>query len=144
MRDIDISELARRTGLRASARRHYEEKGLITASGRRGLKRLFDPGVEERLSLIALGRASGFSLDELAHMLRTPDPRTGGPVIDKGRLKAKADDLEQRIRSLSRMREGLLHACACQAPSLMECPKFRRIVSRAGRPGTRTARSNRL
>lgn len=129
MRDIDIAELSRRSGMRASALRYYEEKGLIVSTGRRGLKRLFDPEVLERLSLIALGRASGFSLEEIAAMLGgAPDP-----VIDKGRLKARADEIGRRIEELSRMREGLLHASACTAPTLMACAKFRRIVRFAGR-----------
>lgn len=132
MIDIDIAELARRSGVRASALRYYEEKGLIASTGRRGLKRLFDPGVLERLSLIALGRASGFSLDEIAAILAGP----GGPEIDKARLRAKADEIDRRIEALSRMRDGLRHAAACTAPSLMACGKFRRLVRFAGRDAT--------
>lgn len=136
MSDIDIAELARATGVRASALRYYEERGLIISTGRRGLKRLFDPETVERLSLIALGRASGFSLDEIAAMLSGP----GRPDIDKARLRAKAGELGRRIEALSRMREGLLHASACTAPGLMDCPKFRRIVRFVGRETVRPPR----
>jgi DNA-binding transcriptional MerR regulator len=52
---VDITDVARRSGLRASTLRFYEEKGLIASIGRRGLHRVFDPGVLERLALIALG-----------------------------------------------------------------------------------------
>ena len=62
---ITIGRLAERTGVAVSAIRFYEEKGLIASIGRRGLRRLFDPGVLERLALIALGGAAGFSLVEL-------------------------------------------------------------------------------
>jgi DNA-binding transcriptional MerR regulator len=133
--DIDIAELARQTGLRASTLRYYEEKGLIASSGRRGLKRLFDPGVRQRLSLIALGQAAGFSLDELGVLLAPQGPGAALLAIDKTQLRTRADELGRRIEALSRMREGLLHACACPAPSLMECPKFIRIVSRVGHAG---------
>src|SRR3546814_3320080 len=68
MRDLDIAEVAQRSGVPASALRYYEEKRLIASIGRRGLRRLFDPGVIERLALIALGRAAGFSLDEIRAM----------------------------------------------------------------------------
>ena len=128
MSDIDIAELARRSGLRASTLRFYEEKGLIGSIGRRGLKRLFDPGVVERLALIQLGRAAGFSLDELAGMLAG----ASGPRIEKAKLTAKAAELDTRIGQLERMRDGLLHAASCPAPSLMECPHFLRIVRIAG------------
>lgn len=129
MSDIDISELARRSGAPASTLRFYEEKGLIASTGRRGLKRLFDPSTIERLSLIGLGQASGFSLDEIAVMLAG----SAGPQIDKGRLRTKAEELGRRIDQLGRMRDGLLHAANCTAPSLMECPHFLRIVRLVGR-----------
>jgi DNA-binding transcriptional MerR regulator len=125
--DLDIAEVAQRSGVPASTLRFYEEKGLIASVGRRGLRRLFDPRVLERLALIALGRAAGFSLEEIAHMF-TPD---GKPRIDRQMLAAKAEELDKTIRKLSAVRDGLRHAAACRAPSHMECPTFRRIVRAA-------------
>lgn len=127
MRDPDISEVARRSGVPASTLRYYEDRGLIASTGRRGLKRTFDPQVTERLALIALGRAAGFSLDEIAAMFG-PD---GRPRIDRAMLAARADALDARIRELTAMRDGLRHAVACTAPSHMECPTFRRILDAA-------------
>jgi MerR family redox-sensitive transcriptional activator SoxR len=123
--DIDISELSRRSGVKASALRFYEERGLIASTGRRGLKRLFPPEATERLSLIALGRACGFSLDEIAGLL-------DGPDIDRASLRSKATQLDRRIEQLTRMREGLRHAADCKVPILTECPHFLRIVKAAG------------
>ena len=94
MRHLDIAEVARQSGVPASTLRFYEEKGLIASTGRRGLRRLFDPGVLERLALIALGRAAGFSLDEIALMF-APD---GRPCIDRRMLVAKAEKLDRTIR----------------------------------------------
>jgi DNA-binding transcriptional MerR regulator len=127
MSDLDIAEVAERSGVPASTLRFYEEKGLITSIGRRGLRRLFDPGILERLALIALGRAAGFSLDEIALMF-APD---GRPRIDRQMLATKAKELDRTIRKLSAMRDGLRHAAACPAPSHMECPTFRRILRAA-------------
>ncbi|TGV50975.1 MerR family transcriptional regulator, partial [Mesorhizobium sp. M00.F.Ca.ET.149.01.1.1] len=86
MKDMDIVEVSRRTGVPASTLRYYEEKGLIASIGRRGLRGLFDPAILERLAMIALGRAGGFALDEISAML-TPD---GLPKMDQRRLDAKA------------------------------------------------------
>jgi DNA-binding transcriptional MerR regulator len=138
MRDLDINEVARRAGVPASTLRFYEEKGLIASIGRRGLRRLFDPGVLERLALIALGRTSGFSLDDIARMF-APD---GRPRIDRRMLAAKAEELDQMIRELTAMRDGLRHAAACPAPSYMECPTFRRLL-RAAASGALGARKKR-
>jgi hypothetical protein len=45
MKAMDISEVARRSGVPTSALRNYEEKRLIHSVGRRGLHRLFDSAV---------------------------------------------------------------------------------------------------
>ena len=127
MKFIDIAEVAQRSGVPAATLRFYEEKGLIASIRRRGLRRLFDASVLERLALIALGRAGGFSLDEIARMF-APD---GRPRIDRRMLAAKADELEETIRRLAAMRDGLRHAAACPAPSHMECPTFRRLLRAA-------------
>ncbi|WP_031370269.1 MerR family transcriptional regulator [Lysobacter antibioticus] len=135
MKELDIAEVAQRSGVPASTLRYYEEKGLIASIGRHGLRRMFAAGVLERLALIALGRAAGYRLDEIASMF-APD---GPPRIDREQLRAKADELDRTIRQLSAMRDGLRHAAACKAPSHMECPTFRRIVQAAatGALGTR-------
>jgi DNA-binding transcriptional MerR regulator len=127
MKALDISEVARRSGVPASTLRFYEEKKLIASTGRRGLHRLFDARVLERLALIALGRASGFSLEEMARMFAAD----GSPRIDRQLLAAKAGELDRRIRELTAMRDGLRHAVACRAPTHMECPTFQRLLRAA-------------
>ena len=124
---MDITEVTRRSGAPASTLRFYEEKGLIASIGRRGLRRQFDPGVLERLALIALARSAGFTLDEIARMFGP----NGRPRIDRQMLAAKADELDRTIRRLSAMRRSLRHAAACPAPSHMECPTFRRLLRTA-------------
>jgi DNA-binding transcriptional MerR regulator len=136
MPQLDIAEVSLRSGLPSSTLRYYEERGLIVSIGRRGLKRLFDANVLERLALVAVGRSAGFSLDEIALMF-APD---GRPSIDRRVLAAKADELDATIRELSAMRDGLRHAAACSAPSHLECPKFRRILRAAESGAARTSR----
>lgn len=127
--EIDIAEVAKRTGVPASTLRFYEEKGLIRSVGRQGLRRVFETGVLERLALIALGRAAGFSLDEIGRMFAPG----GKPSIDRDALKAKATELDRTIAQLTAMRDGLLHAAKCSAPSHLECPTFKRLLSAAAK-----------
>jgi DNA-binding transcriptional MerR regulator len=131
MTDLDIAEVAHRAGVPASTLRFYEEKGLIASTGRRGLRRQYDPGVLERLALIALGRTAGFSLDEIAQMF-APD---GQPRIDRRMLSAKADELDRRILELGALSDSLRHAAACPAPSHLECDTFRRLIDAAASGG---------
>lgn len=131
MKFLDIAEVSTQAGLPASALRFYEEKGLIASVGRRGLRRLFTADVLDRLSMIALGRQAGFSLEEIAAMF-SPDGRLR---IKREKLAGKADELDRTIRRLAAMRDGLRHAAVCKAPSHLECPTFRRLVQAAGRRG---------
>jgi DNA-binding transcriptional MerR regulator len=123
----DIAEVARRSGVPASTLRFYEDKGLIASAGRRGLRRLFDAAVFDRLALIALARAAGFSLEEIGSMFAAD----GRLLIDRALLEAKADDIDRTIRRLGAMRDGLRHAAVCRAPSHLECPTFRRLMADA-------------
>ena len=124
---MDISEVARKSGVAASALRYYERKGLIHALTSVGARRRFSPAVLDQLALIALGQSAGFSLDEIREMF-TPG---GAPQIDRALLSSKADELDRMVKRLKTMSEGLRHAAACPAPSHAECPSFQRLLKAA-------------
>lgn len=126
---MDIGEVARRSGLKASALRYYEERGLIRSTGRKGLRRTYDHDVLERLALVALARAAGFRLDEVARTFAAG----GGarPKIDRALLGAKAAELDETIRRLLALRTGLRHAARCPAKDHFACPTFRRLLRSA-------------
>jgi DNA-binding transcriptional MerR regulator len=124
---VDISEVARRSGVPASALRFYESKGLIRSLGSPGARRKFAPAVLDQLALIALGQAAGFSLDDIGGMF-TAD---GAPAIDRTQLAAKADELDRTLRRLKTMRDSLRHAAECPAENHAACPSFQRLLKAA-------------
>lgn len=124
---MDISEVAKASGVAASALRYYERKGLIRSLAREGGRRRFAPNVLDQLALIALGQAAGFSLDEIGAMFAPG----GQAQIDRKQLLAKAEEIERTIKRLQAMSDGLRHAAACRAPSHAECPTFRRLLKAA-------------
>ena len=137
---MDISQVAKQSGVPASTLRFYEEKGLISSIGRQGIRRVFGAGITERLALIALGRAAGFSLKEIASILGSEE----NPNIDRDLLLNKASELDKTIQKLVAMRDGLQHVAACKAPSHLECPKFRRLMSLAATGAIKGLASNKL
>ena len=136
---LDIGEVSRASGLPASTLRFYEEKGLIESVGRNGLRRTFDPDVLEQLEFIALGRAAGFSLEEIIPMFS----ENGRYQVNRDLLRAKADELDAQIKRMKAIRDGLRHAAECAAPSHSECPKFQKLLRVAnkarGKQKTRAA-----
>ncbi len=122
--ELDIGEVAKRSGLPVSTLRYYEERGLIRSSGRNGLRRAFDPEVVDQLALITLGRLAQFKLDELSGIL--PDPASG--TLDRKKIMEKADALDQRIEELTALSKILRHVARCRAESHLACPRFQKLL----------------
>ena len=128
MKILDIGEVSEQSGIPPSTLRYYEEIGLISSVGRHGLRRQYEPQTLLQLSLIALGKSAGFSLDDIAGMFG----KDGQPNLPRAELHARADELDRQIRNLTTLRNALRHVADCPAPSHMECPTFRRLVRLAG------------
>ncbi|MEU1547591.1 MerR family transcriptional regulator [Nocardia sp. NPDC005745] len=118
---LDIAEVGERTGLAPSALRFYEKRGLITATGRNGLRRTYHPDILGRLALIACARGAGFTLAEIARFLRASP--TDAEL--RTRMAEKARQLDDDITRLLRMRDSLRHASTCTHDPLVECPDFK-------------------
>ncbi len=136
MRMLDIGEVAAESGVSASALRHYEAAGLIASAGRHGLRRQFPPQVLMQLQLIAMGKAAGFSLEEIASVFG----QDGMPELPRAALHQKADVIERTIMKLATLRDTLRHVAECPAPSHLDCPTFRGLMENASRLSRVTAR----
>jgi DNA-binding transcriptional MerR regulator len=121
---LDIADVARSSGLTASALRYYERRRLIRSSGRNGLRRTFDPDVLSRLALINCARAAGFTLAQISRFLVA----TPGDVELRKQMKQRANELDAQIARLIRMRNSLSHAAICRHQPLVECPKFKAYI----------------
>lgn len=136
MKFLDIGEVAEESGVKPSALRYYEKVGLIASTQRHGLRRQFPHQVLLQLKLIAMGKAAGFSLDQIAGMFGI----NGAPDLPRGELHQKADEIDQQIQKLTSLRDTLRHVADYPAPSHMECPTFKRLVEMAGKNGARQAK----
>ncbi len=127
MRVMDIAEVARLSGLPASTLRYYEEKGLISSIGRRGLRRLFAADVMEVLDVIALAKWAGFTLEETRGWIA----RDGSLQMDRSGLARRAEEIDalaDRLRALSEM---VRHTARCPHENHFDCPSFRRQLAEA-------------
>lgn len=106
MKALDIRQIADLSGVTPSALRYYEKKGLIQPVGRNGLRRQYHENVLNKLQLIALGQAAGFTLDELAAMFGSQ----AGVTIDRGLLLQRAKEIDATVRKLQLLSRGLKHA----------------------------------
>ena len=122
---LPIGHLARRTGVAVSALRFYEEKGLLTALRSEGGRRMFRRSDIRRVSFIRIAQQLGFSIREIGEVLAgLPQGRTPTEE-DWARIGAGfRASLDQRIESLTRLRDNLDGCIGCGCLSLKKCGLF--------------------
>ena len=126
MKALDIRQIADLSGVTPSALRYYEKKGLIHPVGRNGLRRQYHENVLNKLQLIAMCQAAGFTLDELAAMFGSQ----AGVTIDRGLLLQRAKEIDATVRKLQLLSRGLKHAARCTQPEHRHCEEFKRVVAK--------------
>lgn len=124
MKFLDIAEVAAVSGLPASTLRYYEEQRLIASVGRHGLRRQYEPEVLNRLSLINMARAGGFSLSEIATIFG----RNNILKIPREELRARAEAMEKKAKEIGALATMMRHVANCQATSHYECPTFQKLL----------------
>lgn len=131
---LTISEVARRSGVAASALRFYEDRHLIRSERAGSGHRRYPRDVLRRVAFIVYAQRIGLSLDEVARELaKLPGnrvPRRG----DWAKLaRGWTARIDQRIAELQRLRAGLTECIGCGCLSLQQC----RFVN----PGDRVRRA---
>lgn len=104
---LSIGRLARAAGVGADAIRFYERIGLLPAPRRSASGyRLYRPEDRQRLEFIRRAQGLGFSLDEIASLLKLSRP--GGSVARARALAAaKLEVVQGKLAELSRLRDAL-------------------------------------
>src|SRR6267142_3691705 len=101
-------ELAELVGVSTDTLRHYERKGVLARPLRKANDyRQYPATALQRVRLIRRALAVGFTLDELAVVLRERD-RGGAPCMEVRTLAAaKLADIETRLREMAELRDEL-------------------------------------
>jgi MerR family transcriptional regulator, copper efflux regulator len=104
-RMMHIGELAERVGLSLRSLRHWDEIGLVSASGRTdGGFRLYTDADEVKVRFVMLMKPLGFSLDEIAELIaaRDADPEHPLAALTPERRAHYAAAASERHRKLTR------------------------------------------
>ncbi|HYC95101.1 MAG TPA: redox-sensitive transcriptional activator SoxR [Sphingomicrobium sp.] len=122
-RDLTVGEVAVRSGIRVSAVHFYEAKGLIHAARSSGNQRRFAREVLRRIAVIKVAQRAGIPLARIKQALsELPAHRAPGKA-DWERLSAEwHQDLEERIRRLTRLRDQMTLCIGCGCLSTEHCP----------------------
>ncbi|SMX28859.1 Redox-sensitive transcriptional activator SoxR [Pelagimonas phthalicica] len=124
-RDLTIGQVADRTGLAASAIRHYESEGLVHPYRNASGQRRFLRSDIRRLSFILIAQQLGFTLTEIREQL-APLPANKGPTkSDWSRMSRRFGKvLDERIAMMNRLRDRLDGCIGCGCLSLENCELY--------------------
>lgn len=138
---LTIGQVAREAGVGVETVRFYEREGLITKPPKpaNGGFRSYDNGTIDRIRFIRQAQELGFSLGEVRELLELrADPEADAAEV-RARATAKRADVEDKIRQLERIRDGLdalIAACPGRG-ALRRCS----IMDAFERPDARNARA---
>ncbi len=122
---LAIGALARRTGLAVSAIRYYEAQGLIAPWRNAGGQRRYQRADIRRLSFIMIAQQFGLTLPEIKDVLSDlPGNRTPTPKDWQKISVGLRDRLDQRIATLTRLRDNLDGCIGCGCLSLPKCALY--------------------
>ena len=121
--ELSVGELAERSGVAVSAIHFYETKGLLTSWRNALNQRRYARAALRRVAIIKVAQRLGIPLASIKAALdalpkgRTPSDR------DWRKLSARwQSDLDERIATLTRLRDQLNGCIGCGCLSMNACP----------------------
>lgn len=121
---MNISDVAKKTGLTSKAIRFYEQKGLVSAAYRadNGYRTYGQKQLDE-LTFLRKARQVGFNLEECQELLNLFNDPTRHSADVKARTMQKVTEIEQHILALQDMHQQLLALVqACPGDDSADCP----------------------
>lgn len=121
---MNISDVAKKTGLTSKAIRFYEQKGLVTPPlrGENGYRSYSQQHLNE-LTLLRQARQVGFNLEECGELVNLFNDPARHSADVKARTLQKVAEIERHISELQAMRTQLLTlAEACPGDEGADCP----------------------
>jgi MerR family redox-sensitive transcriptional activator SoxR len=132
---LTIGEVARRSGVAASALRFYEERGLIASDRAGSGHRRYPRAVLRRIAFVVFAQRIGLTLEEIGAELAKLPPDRAPNRRDWSRLSSGwTDRIDERIAELERLRAGLTECIGCGCLSLERC-QLANPQDRAGKLG---------
>ncbi|WP_263368572.1 redox-sensitive transcriptional activator SoxR [Edaphobacter bradus] len=119
---LTISEVARRSGVAASALRFYEERGLVKSERAGSGHRRYPRAVLRRIAFIVFAQRMGLTLEEVGvELAKLPENRVPERT-DWAKISASwTKRIDERIAELERLRAGLTRCIGCGCLSLHDC-----------------------
>jgi DNA-binding transcriptional MerR regulator len=134
---MKIGDVAKRAGVTVDAVRFYERRGVLPEPARRASGyRLYSDATVQRIRCAKSLQAMGFTLDEIADLLRAVDDEVASCERERPRFEAVLARVDQKISELTAIRRSLvatLKRCRDGSCTLLEEAARARIAPGSAR-----------
>jgi MerR family redox-sensitive transcriptional activator SoxR len=121
MEELSIGEVARRTGVAASALRYYEDAGLLPVPRRVSGRRRYDPEVLRRVEVLRCAQQAGFTLAEIRTLFHGFGAETPLGERWNALAHAKLRQLDEMIARAGQMKQAIVAGMECGCVRLEDC-----------------------
>jgi len=122
MKEFTIGEVAKRTGLAASAIRYYESIGVVPKPMRRNGRRVYNEDWMKWLAIVLLSQEVGFSLKETGQVVKQLSKTRSSPTkLWKKTAEKKLIELDAQNQRILQMRTLLKKILECNCAAMEEC-----------------------
>jgi MerR family redox-sensitive transcriptional activator SoxR len=119
--DLSIGEVARRSGLRPSAVRYYEDACLLPRPARVNGRRRYTQGIVRVLGVLQFAQRAGFSLDEIRTLFHGFGAETPLNERWEAMAQAKLRELDELIARAEQMKRAIAAGLACGCVRVEDC-----------------------
>jgi MerR family transcriptional regulator, redox-sensitive transcriptional activator SoxR len=121
MKALSIGEVAKRTGVRTSALRYYEEAGILPAPTRVSGRRTYGSDVIRRIDVLKFAQQAGFTLEEIKTLFHGFGTETPLSKRWQSLARKKLRELDVMAERIMRMRQALELSLTCGCVRIEDC-----------------------
>ena len=121
MANLSIGEVARRTGVRTSALRYYEDAGILPQASRVNGRRQYDEDLVNLIEVARFAQSVGFSLAEIKQLFSGANGRKNLPAQWRPLARAKLEELDRVIAAARQMKSAIESGLRCGCIRIEDC-----------------------
>ncbi len=121
--NLNIGDVAKRTGLRAKTIRYYEDIGLVKPLRDTNDYRVYRDSDLHKLIFLGRARALGFTIEDCRNLLALYEDESRASADVKAITRRHLEEIEAKIKDLQAMHATLSHlAQECAGDHRPDCP----------------------
>jgi MerR family transcriptional regulator, redox-sensitive transcriptional activator SoxR len=121
MKTYSIGQIAKQTGVPATALRYYEDAGILPAPARKGGRRSYDAKAVRHIDVLRFAQQAGFTLDEIKTLFHGFGSETPLSARWQALARAKLNELDELARRIKRMKRALTVGLECGCIRIEDC-----------------------